>query len=125
MVFAEYDRNMVIFVGDKPSSKNTDQNVPFIGTKSCIRLNQWVKELTNSDYYIVNSNTQSDITLIQIWSHWPNVKFVSLGNNAEKVLKRLDIESFKLPHPSPRNRKLNDKFYEKKILKECKQWLLS
>jgi hypothetical protein len=48
---------------------------------------------------------------------------VALGNTAADALDRLGIVYFKLPHPSPRNRKLNDKTYINALLRNCKDYL--
>lgn len=50
-------------------------------------------------------------------------KIIALGNFASHALSKLGITHFKLPHPSPLNRQINDpKFIEEK-LKECKEYL--
>jgi len=43
-------------------------------------------------------------------------KIVSLGGFADKVLTRLGVDHYPLPHPSPRNRQWNDREFEKKVL---------
>lgn len=48
---------------------------------------------------------------------------IALGKTAAKALKKLNVPHFELPHPSPRNRKLNDKELIKRLLDECKQFL--
>jgi hypothetical protein len=50
-------------------------------------------------------------------------KIFALGNFPSKALDKLNIEHFKLPHPSPLNRKLNSKSYEKRILQQAKKYL--
>ena len=50
-------------------------------------------------------------------------KILALGGFVSESLNRIDVKHFRLPHPSPRNRLLNDKLYEKKILKQCKEYL--
>jgi len=49
---------------------------------------------------------------------------IALGSTVYNYLKRMGFKNmFKLPHPSPRNRQLNDKSFEIKILNECKEYL--
>jgi hypothetical protein len=50
-------------------------------------------------------------------------KFLALGNTASDALTRLHVSHFKLPHPSPKNRKLNDHSQVVKLLAECKVYL--
>lgn len=48
---------------------------------------------------------------------------LALGGTASTVLKRLGVDHFRLPHPSPRNRLLNSKEYEMHVLRECKEYI--
>jgi hypothetical protein len=52
-------------------------------------------------------------------------KILALGNLVSNVLDKIDAKHFKLPHPSPRNRLLNDKDYERRVLSACKAYLES
>jgi len=49
-------------------------------------------------------------------------KVIALGNIASEALTKIGVKHFKLPHPSGLNRKLNDKNYINKVLKECKEY---
>lgn len=50
-------------------------------------------------------------------------KVIALGSLPSTVLERAGVEHFKLPHPSPLNRLINDASYIEQKLKECKEWL--
>jgi hypothetical protein len=113
---------MIIFVGDKPSNRNTDKTVAFDGTRSNVVLKQWARHLTIGNYYKVNSVSRADMEFIRICKGY-NATFIALGNNASDRMESLNIEHFKLPHPSPRNRKLNDKDYVDKVLQECYSYI--
>lgn len=127
---------MIIFVGDQPSSKNVDPNIPFVGTQSYKRLLEWIWEmdvdinnvhLCNKDQFEHNYLT-GDLYISNLNSDLPArasvCKIVVLGNQAEdKVCETSTLDYFKLPHPSGRNRKINDKKFIKKELKKCKEWL--
>lgn len=52
-------------------------------------------------------------------------KIVTLGNFPSNALKKLNINHFVMPHPSPLNRLLNLKEYEQNKLRECQEYLLS
>lgn len=50
-------------------------------------------------------------------------KVIALGGFPSVVLDRINITHFRLPHPSPRNRALNDKVELDRILEECKRYI--
>ena len=50
-----------------------------------------------------------------------DIKFIALGNKASEKL--YDIPHFKLPHPSGRNRKINNRQYIDEQLRLCAEWL--
>lgn len=114
---------MVVFVGDKPSRLNTDPARAFIGTPSFRNLARWIDLLDISNYALVNSWTHDDQVQICQYVNTGTKKFVALGNNASKVLQELGIEHVKLPHPSPRNRKLNDRSFIDLELDKCYNYL--
>jgi uracil-DNA glycosylase len=110
---------MIVFVGDKPSSKNINPDMPFVGTPSYKVLTSWTMEMGVMSCVLINSRPEDEATL----KIFTNSKVVALGNNASKVLTRLGLEHHKLPHPSPRNRVLNDKAKVTQLLADCKKWI--
>lgn len=50
-------------------------------------------------------------------------KVVALGNFPHACLKKIGVEHFTLPHPSYRNRKLNDPDFEERVLEECRRYV--
>jgi len=48
---------------------------------------------------------------------------IALGGFVSSVLKRMNIDHITMPHPSPLNRKLNDKKYERAVLKNVRNKL--
>jgi uracil-DNA glycosylase len=112
----------VIFVGDKPSSKNLSIDIPFVGASCFPRLINWIKFIS-PDYYLT-FNSQLDLDLNKVAQlEKNNFKVIALGNNAHKKLKNCGINHFTLPHPSGLNRKINDDNYIKNVLQLAKQYV--
>jgi len=112
---------MILFVGDKPSSKMKPGAKPFEGAACEKRLKEWIKALDVEEYKLSNSNDYVSFWIEAVNCTANGYKFIALGNNASKALK--GISHFKLPHPSGRNRQINDKEFIAKKLAECKAWL--
>lgn len=115
----------VLFIGDKPSSKNVNQDVPFVGTSSYKRLLKWIGELDLDIQNVRLENKQGDYLIIQ-----KNMfdAIVFLGKASEMPVHRGNPEVnipklFTVDHPSPRNRNFNNPTYEKRMLKKLKEWL--
>lgn len=114
---------MVLFVGDTPSAK-TDPNQAFKGAACEKRLLGWIEQLLGGNltqYRLVN-RTDVDFDMI-VFVHYMQSKgpIVALGNNASEHLKH--YPHFKLPHPSGRNRLLNNKSYIDNNIAECKAFI--
>lgn len=109
---------MILFVGDKPSPKMKPGAKPFQGAACEKRLMKWIKTLTREEYAICNTTDEHFIR----WIQWME-PVIALGNNASKKLTDGKVPHFKLPHPSGRNRQLNDKEFIELRLSECKEWL--
>ena len=111
---------MILFIGDKPSKRMKPGARPFEGAACEFRLKEWISVVRGSnEYTIINSKD---------WPNWllhknieVNNAIIALGNNASKALGK--IPHFKLPHPSGRNRQINDKEFIAKKLQECREWL--
>lgn len=125
---------MIIFVGDKPSTKNIDPNIPFVGTKSYKTLLGWVADmdifindikLINADKFRYYPSSEVIYFNFSPICYKSEATLVALGNNASNKLENLGLNHFKLPHPSGLNRKLNDKKQLKKTLQSCKHWVNS
>ena len=129
---------MIIIVGDKPSKNNVDPQVALVGTPSYRRLLEWIGllDIDISETVLCNRD--------DIRTHFSNLigfrdsvvvtkkfrkliteddKVIALGEEAAASLSRAGIGHFRLPHPSPRNRMLNDQAKVNIILEECRVWL--
>lgn len=124
---------MVVFVGDKPSKKNADPRIPFVGTKSYSRLLDWIDRMgidiscvalaNKDDFFIATQNMVAFETKTMKYSLRKNDKVVALGLAASKSLDSLGIKHFALPHPSGLNRQINDKQFVDAKLKDCKKYI--
>ena len=52
-------------------------------------------------------------------------KVIALGAVAASSLSKIGINHFRMPHPSGRNRQLNDPELVEKYLRECEEYLAS
>jgi hypothetical protein len=89
---------MIVFVGDKPSEKNLDPAIPFVGTGSYRTLLGWFADL-DVDINVVklkNKDSAERLAILQSWFPHP-IKIVALGNEAEKELNRCGAKFYKLP----------------------------
>jgi len=112
---------MILIVGDTPAPK-AKTPVPFKGAKCEERLNEWLRKLNvkRENCKIVN-RTSDFFGLAATLASKFGIPIIALGNNASKALG--DIPHFKLPHPSGRNRVLNNKPYIARQLALCRMWL--
>lgn len=126
---------MIIFVGDKPSTKMKPGARPFEGAACEKRLYEWIRAVLpapremNWEYPAFKVINKVDVTYLDLCENIRcGVLFIALGNAAAKELQcvshcGIGVPHFKLPHPSGRNRQINDKEFIDKKLKECKDWI--
>jgi uracil-DNA glycosylase len=127
----------VVFVGSNPS-QSSSTTLPFWGdTNSDKVLFSWIKVLPNTnDYRLCNvkdikTEDNKPLTLSQIKESLPELKskigsatkIVALGKTAAKALTLLHVDFYEMPHPSGRNRKLNDKKYVEEKIKGLLEYL--
>lgn len=113
---------MTFFVGDSPSPKMIPGAKAFQGAACEKRLMEWIAILGVTEFSIINSS-EHELRNLETLSGAFDFAVVALGNNASTRLNQRDLSHFKLPHPSGRNRQLNDKTFVANRLKACKTWL--
>lgn len=127
----KYLHGLVYFVADAPTAENLSPNVPLVGTESYKRLLQWIGEM-DVDITRVRMYNQIDGPFNAPMSRatlnkaveLQQIKVVALGQKAAAYLAKAGInEFFVLPHPSGRNRLLNDKKYVDYKLSACKHYI--
>ena len=125
----------ILIVGQNPSSKNTDVEVPFEGTASGRRLKKWLKELglegaditfKNASYVVDRAPKASEIRSDIPWFCFH--ARIALGEQASRALLSSGCPYngyFRLPHPSGLNRKLNNKEELANQIHLCREYLNS
>ena len=91
---------MIYFIGDKPSKKNIDKNVAFVGTRSYKTLLDWIyrMNLNINSICLFNHARFIETNDESIWSSFDAM--IALGNEASKVLTKENVPHLKIPHPS-------------------------
>lgn len=94
------------------------------------RLNVWTEQLGLEKYGFVNAYPHpgkckvSQVNLDNLRALvYKFTKVVALGNFAAEALKKAGIDCFKLPHPSPLNRQVNDKVFISEQLEKCRAFI--
>ena len=115
---------MILFVGDQPSSANLSPYTAFVGTKSHATLRNWLVAMgiDEAQTVLINRTNVNFKYVVEQFtlSGWP---IIALGREASKALAGLDALYYGLPHPSGRNRLLNDKVLIAKKLAACKAYI--
>jgi hypothetical protein len=127
----KYLHPLVYFVADQPSNKNLSPSVPMVGTDSYRRLLVWCGAM-DIDVTRVRFYNQADdpfnnpLTRMTINKavELGQIKVIALGQKAADYLAKVGVdEYFVLPHPSSRNRLLNDVLYVKEKLGACRSYI--
>ncbi len=133
----------ILIIGLNPSRKNLNPIIPFDGTQSGVVLNRWIEhlqikydELTflnlcdevesdskNMTLKKLRKNLNKKLELIQEMS--PDL-IITLGMKVRSVVTTDVLPSYRfldMPHPSPRNRILNDKVKMNNFLNMSKKFI--
>ena len=120
---------MIFIVGDKPSKKNKNPKIPFVGTQSYKRLLEWIFKMDINITNVVlcnieNIESDGEVNLSNFYSSIESCDHViALGKNAQKYLRDIRVPYYPLPHPSGLNRQNNNIKLIDNELKKCKKWL--
>lgn len=111
---------------------NPSNVVPNSKCTTRVKFYRWMTDIGFPNYDFVNVSdkkgdftyTEKDLIKIKnIASKYDTV--VGLGGAVSGILKKLDIDHFKFPHPSGRNRQWNDPTFLSKCLDECQEYLIN
>lgn len=116
---------MILFIGDRPSKRMPAGARAFEGAACEPRLKQWIDELGCAGSCTIVNSTDIEIVAYLTLSLIKRIPIVALGNNASDHLNRMNCNHFKLPHPSGRNRQINDKAFIERRLAECSRYIQS
>jgi hypothetical protein len=115
----------VLFVGINPSRVLDSGKY----TLTIRKLHDWAQSLELKFFSFVNAGhdpthflPEKEFLLDCIASRKYDA-IVALGNDVSNTLRKMGVEHFKLPHPSPRNRLLNDKTFEAERLVACRAYI--
>ena len=121
----------VIFVGANPSFKtgSDPKKTPSIKRlfKWCQIINLNLFSFTNASLKYTVGNKQPTLTgdCLELLADQVNGydKVIALGQFASDALNKICVDHLEMPHPSPLNRKLNDKCYEYLCLMGLKNYI--
>lgn len=125
-------KQFVMILGQSPSFANADQYVAFVGTKSGELLDKWMRQLSIQNGTIVNASDYLNTKALKhanlkriedMFKARPIDKVIALGGYASRVLCKLDIDHYTLPHPSLRNRQHNNPEFIQHCLNGCLAYL--
>ena len=123
------EQDKVLVIGHSPGK--TPINKRKNGSPTFNRLNRWLDACEVDIYSFTNlcahhkeflKNDDIDGTIIQKITKNYN-KIITLGGFVSQYITKMGINHYAAPHPSPRNRKFNDKSFEPMIVNELKEYL--
>lgn len=124
---------MVLLVGSNPPrQENVDR--AFVETRSGRVLDSWKESWGSYRYVAVNASDlvqrSGDVPAKHVRLGFCDYlvecgadRFVALGKVAARALKKAGVSFFEMPHPSGRNRKLNDKDWTADVVRKCGEYL--
>jgi len=117
----------ILVIGHSPSPSSTKRK----GNPTLDRLDRWMEEAGVDVYSFTNlapSSSQSlrhveinDIMFHSMFRMYKKV--ITLGKEVTQYTKKMGYDFYELPHPSPLNRNLNDKQYEKDVIKGLQSFI--
>lgn len=119
----------VIVIGMSPSRRKLNKK-PY-SNSTLVRLSQWMKDVDQPAWsfhnvipHVAGSSDPKDVDVDALQKAVAGKKTViALGSFVERMCKKHGIDSFKIDHPSPRNRNFNDPTYEGRMLNRLKTFL--
>lgn len=122
---------LIYIIADKPTKDNISQQIPLVGTSSYRTLLGWIG-IMDIDITRVRLYNQVDGPFNNIMAQTSlnraiqlrQICVIALGQKAATYLRKAGIQTYStLPHPSGRNRVLNDRTFVKGRLDSCKKFV--
>lgn len=116
----------IIILGQCPSSKTQPfKNGTFARLKTwCDDVGLYAWDFHNVIPDKINSYSIADVNSDRLITRTKNKKkVIALGSFVSRVCTKYKIDHFKIDHPSPRNRNLNDKDYEKAMIERLRTYV--
>lgn len=85
------------------------------------RLREWIKTVCYGYTYRIFNTSEEGASIWTLWHIDDGDILIALGNNASKWIG--EHKHFKLPHPSGRNRQINDKEFIANKLAKCREYI--
>ena len=128
--------NIILFVGSNPSNASLTDIAFHAETKSSKILTSWSKNLDGIKMHInvLNKKTENNrpLKISEIGGNLEQLKsqlniispnrIIALGKTAARALTLLGVDFFEMPHPSGRNRLLNDRAYVEEKIKALTEY---
>lgn len=119
---------MPLFVGLNPSKH---PGADWKNNPSFSKLYDWIERIGIRHFSFVNvshiggvfDKNTIDVAFLGQVIDKHNGAVIALGREVAHVLQHMRISHFKMPHPSPLNRLLNDTDYEEEMLYQLKCYL--
>lgn len=115
----------ILMVGLNPSGKPIKKGCAWL------RFHEWLDFLEIPIVGFINISNDVNFDGKKLSVDFENLKnnvighdkIIAWGMSVSKFLNIIDVKHFVLPHPSPRNRQINDKNFVENRLKECKKYI--
>jgi len=126
---------MIVVIGSNPSSKSIDKTPFSLSTRSGRTIREWFCDITDVHYVNVSDepteynkplkSSEINSCLQTLKTKLKNAdKIITVGKTADKACCLLNLDHFVMPHPSGRNRILNDHSRIATMVAKLRTWAL-
>jgi len=109
----------LLIIGHSPSPSSKVRE----GNPTLKRLDRWLDACDVGIYSFTNLQPSSSLSIKNLEMVKNYRKVITLGKEVKHYTNKMGYNFYELPHPSPLNRNLNDKKYEKSVIKGLQIYL--